>query len=162
MEVCMSVNKYLIFKLAEEKYAIPITKVQEVISYVPITSLHEASEFLKGVINLRGRIIPIIDLRLKFGLSAKEYTERTIFIIVDIVTEKDVYHVGLVVDSVHDVVEIAEDKIEKTPEVGFKFKSKYLQGIIQIDDAMIMILNLDTILATEDVVEIANKVEANV
>lgn len=152
-------NKYLIFTLEKERYAIPIAKVQEVISYVPITSLHEASEFLKGVINLRGRIIPIIDMRLKFGLTAKEYTERTIFIIVDIVTAKDVYHVGLVVDAVQDVVEIPEDKIEKTPEVGFKFKSKYLQGIIQLQDTMVMILNLDSILATEDVVEIAEKVE---
>ncbi|MEJ5361829.1 MAG: chemotaxis protein CheW [Spirochaetota bacterium] len=155
-------NKYLIFRLEAERYAIPIAKVQEVISYVPITSLHEASDFLKGVINLRGRIIPIIDMRLKFGLPAKDYTERTIFIIVDIVTAKDVYHVGLVVDAVHDVVEIPEDKIEKTPEVGFKFKSKYLQGIIQLQDSMVMILNLDSILATEEVVEIAEKVDSEV
>jgi purine-binding chemotaxis protein CheW len=157
-----SANKYLIFKLENERYAIPIAKVQEVISYVPVTSLHEASEFLKGVINLRGRIIPIIDMRLKFGLTAKDYTERTIFIIVDIVTVKDVHHIGLVVDAVQDVVEIPEDKIEKTPEVGFKFKSKYLNGIIQLQEAMVMILNLDSILATDDVVEITEKVESNV
>jgi len=152
-----SYNKYLIFGLENERYAIPIAKVQEVISYVPITSLHDASDFLKGVINLRGRIIPIIDMRLKFGLPEKDYTERTIFIIVDIVTSKDIYHVGLVVDAVQDVVEISEDKIEKTPEVGFKFKSRYLQGIIQLQESMVMILNLDTILAIEDVIELTEK-----
>ncbi|HRS63895.1 MAG TPA: chemotaxis protein CheW [Spirochaetota bacterium] len=156
-------NKYLIFVLETERYGIPIAKVQEVISYVPITSLHETSEsFLKGVINLRGRIIPIIDMRLKFALPEKDYTERTIFIIVEIVTTKDLYHVGLVVDAVQDVVEISEDKIEKTPEVGFKLKNRYLQGLIQLQDTMVMILNLDNILATDEVVELAEKIEINV
>jgi len=153
------INKFLIFTVENEYYAIPISKVQEVIRYTPITSLHETSSFLKGVINLRGRIIPIIDMRLKFGLPEKEYNERTVFIIVEIVGSKDIYHIGIAVDSVRDVVEILPDKIEKTPEVGFKFKSKYLYGIVQLGEQMILILNLDNILTTEEVVEIGQKVE---
>ncbi|MEJ5285102.1 MAG: chemotaxis protein CheW [Brevinematales bacterium] len=151
-------NKYLIFSIENEHYAIPITKVQEVIRYVPITSLHETSNFLKGVINLRGRIIPVVDMRLKFGLQEKEYTDRTVFIIVEILGTKDLYHIGLAVDSVKDVVEIESEKIEKTPEVGFKFKSKYLYGIIQLGEQMVMILNLDSVLTTEEVVEIKENV----
>ncbi|MGC8771076.1 MAG: chemotaxis protein CheW [Brevinematia bacterium] len=151
-------NKYLIFSIENEHYAIPITKVQEVIRYVPITSLHETSNFLKGVINLRGKIIPVVDMRLKFGLPEKEYTDRTVFIIVEILGAKDLYHIGLAVDSVRDVVEIEQEKIEKTPEVGFKFKSKYLYGIVQLGESMVMILNLDSVLTTEEVVEIKENV----
>lgn len=153
-------NKFLIFTVENENYAIPIFKVQEVIRYTPITPLHETSNFLKGVINLRGKIIPIIDMRLKFGLKEVSYNDRTVFIIVEVVGANDIYHIGLAVDSVKDVVEIEKNKIEKTPEVGFKFKSKYLAGIIQLGGEMVMILNMDTILTTDEVVEIGEKIES--
>jgi len=154
-----NLNKYLMFTVENEYYAIPIAKVQEIIRYTPITPLHEASSFLRGVINLRGRIIPIVDMRLKFGLPEKEYDERTVFIIVEVLGATDIYHVGMAVDNVHDVVEIAEDKIEKTPEVGFKFKSKYLYGIVQLGERMVLILNLDGILTNEEVVEMSGQGE---
>jgi len=154
-----SLNKYLMFTVENEYYAISIAKVQEIIRYTPITPLHETSSFLRGVINLRGRIIPIVDMRLKFGLPEKEYNERTVFIIVEVLGAKDIYHIGIAVDNVHDVVEIAEDKIEKTPEVGFKFKSKYLYGIVQLGERMVLILNLDGILTTEEIVEVSEQVE---
>ncbi len=153
-------NKYLIFVVEDEYYAVPISKVQEVIQFIPITPLHETSNFLKGVINLRGRIIPVIDMRLKFGLPEREYTERTIFIIVEVVGGKDIYHLGLIVDNVQDVVEIDQEKVEKTPEVGFKFKSKYLYGIIQLNNRMVMILNLESILTTDEVVEIKENIQS--
>ena len=155
----MAISKYTIFTLENEYYGIPISKVQEVIRYTPITPLHDVSPFLKGVINLRGKIIPVIDMRLKFGMEEKPYNDRTIFIIVEVLSLDMVYHVGLIVDSVKDVVEIDENKIERTTEIGFKFKSKYLQGIIQIGDNMVMLLNLDNILTTEEVVEISDKIE---
>lgn len=153
-------NKYLVFVVDDESYAIPLAKVQEVIRYVPITSLHETSSFLKGVINLRGKIIPVIDMRLKFDLVEQAYTDRTIFIIVEILSSTEAYLVGLIVDHVKDVIEIEESKIEKIPEVGFKFKSKYLYGIIQLGEEMVMILNLDTILTSEEVIELKEKVES--
>jgi purine-binding chemotaxis protein CheW len=154
-----TVKKYLIFSVEKESYGIPITKVQEVIRYMPITRLHEASRFLKGVVNLRGKIIPIIDMRLKFGLSEKPYTDRTVFIIVEILGARDVNHVGLAVDGVKDVVDIPDSAVNRTPEIGFKFKSKYLYGIVQLQDSMVMILNLDSILSTEEVVEIGEQLE---
>lgn len=150
-------NKYLVFNIENEYYAISIDKVQEVIQYTPITPLHETSSFLKGVINLRGKIIPIIDMRLKFGLKEKEYNERTIFIIIEVLTDINKYSIGIAVDSVYEVVEIENSKIEKTPEIGFKFKSHYLYGIIQINNNMCMILNIDNILTTEEIIEIENK-----
>ncbi len=96
-------------------------------------------------------------MRLKFGLPEKPYNDRTVFIIVEFFSGEDLYHTGLIVDGVKEVVEIDEDKIEKTPEVGFKFKTKYLNGIIQIGGEMVMILNLDNILTTEEVVELEQK-----
>jgi len=155
----MDIKKYSIFTLENELYAIPISKIQEIISFTTITPLHDVSNFLKGVINLRGRIIPVIDMRLKFGLPEKQYSDRTIFIIVEVMTKNNLSHIGLIVDSVKEVVEISDDKIEKTPEIGFKFKSKYLYGIIQISGAMVMILNLDNILTTEEIVDLGEKIE---
>ncbi len=152
-------KKYLVFTIDKESYAIPIAKVQEVIRYLPITQLHEASKFLKGVINLRGRIIPIIDMRLKFGLEEKPYSDRTIFVIVEILGAKDINSLGLAVDAVHDVVDLEDSSINKTPEIGFKFRNKYLYGIAQIDARMIMILNLDAILSSEEVIEIGESLE---
>jgi len=151
----MAVQKYTIFNLENEFYAIPISKIQEIISFTPITPLHDVSNFLKGVINLRGRIIPVIDLRLKFGLPEKPYTDRTIFIIVELISGDNTSHIGLIVDSIREVVEIDDQQIEKTAEKGYKFfKGKYLHGITQINNNMIMILNLENILSTEEIIEI--------
>lgn len=154
-----NLKKYLIFNIEKESYGIPISKVQEVIRYMPITRLHEASRFLKGVVNLRGKIIPIVDMRLKFGLPEKPYTDRTVFIIVEILGVRDVNHVGLAVDGVKDVADIPDSAVNRTPEIGFKFKSKYLYGIVQLQDTMVMILNLDSILTTEEVVELGEQVQ---
>ncbi|MEJ5273455.1 MAG: chemotaxis protein CheW [Spirochaetota bacterium] len=153
-------TKYLIFSIAEEHYAIPISKVQEVIQFLPITPLHNTNAYLKGVINLRGKIIPIIDMRLKFGIEEIQYNERTIFIITQISGISQTNSVGLAVDKVMEVVEIDESNIEKTPDIGFKSKNKYLFGIFQKDNKMIMSLNIDNILATSEIVEINQQIQS--
>ena len=93
-------------------------------------------------------------MRLKFNLTEKPYTDRTVFIIVEILGTQEVSHIGMAVDAVQDVADIPEESINRTPEIGFKFKSKYLQGIVQLSGRMVMILNLDVILSTEEVVDI--------
>jgi|GEM_PF-6956332 len=98
-------------------------------------------------------------MRLKFGLQEKQYDERTIFIIVEVIGTRDVHNIGLAVDKVQDVVEVGSDAIEKTPDIGFKSRNKYLYGIIQINNQMVMILNMDSILSTEDVIELKENVE---
>lgn len=148
-------NKYLIFTINTEIYGVPISKVREVIRFVTITPLHEASKFLKGVINLRGRIIPIIDMRAKFGIQEKDYNDRTIFIIVDVSGSKDTVNIGIAVDSVHDVVDIKDEELEKTPDIGLRLKTQYLYGIAKIREKMLMILNMDKILTSDEVVDIS-------
>ncbi|MFN3412126.1 MAG: chemotaxis protein CheW [Exilispira sp.] len=152
-------TKYLIFSIAEEYYAIPISKVQEVIQFLPITRLHNTINYLKGVINLRGKIIPVIDMRLKFGLEEVNYNERTIFIITELTGISQSNSVGLAVDKVMEVIEIDDKKLSSAPDIGFKSKNKYLQGIFQKDEKMIMILNIDNILAESEVIEINEQIK---
>jgi purine-binding chemotaxis protein CheW len=147
--------KYLVFSVAQEHYGIPITKVREVIRHEHITPVHEASEYLKGVINLRGKIIPVIDMRAKFGMEELEYNDRTVFIIVDVAGAKDMYNFGVAVDEVHDVANIPDTDIERTPDVGLKLKSNYLLGIAKVGQKMLMILNIDRILTTDEIVDLS-------
>lgn len=149
-----AVTKYLVFGISDERYGIPVTKVREVIRHERITPVHEATAFLKGVINLRGKIIPIIDMRAKFGLPELEYTDRTVFIIVDVQGTKDVFQFGIAVDAVHEVVDLDEDDYEALPDMGFRLRSAYLLSIAKVGDQMLMILNMDKILQTQEVVEL--------
>ncbi|NPV01726.1 MAG: purine-binding chemotaxis protein CheW [Brevinematales bacterium] len=147
-------TKYLVFNINDEDYGVPISKIREVIRFVKITPIHEASDFLKGVINLRGKIIPIIDMRAKFGMQEQDYSDRTVFIIVDIMGAKEVFNLGMSVDAVQDVVSIKEEDVEKTPDIGLRLKSQYLDGIAKVGEHMIMMLNMDKILGSDEVVEI--------
>jgi len=146
-------TKHLVFNINDEDYGIPISKIREVIRFVKITPIHEASDFLKGVINLRGKIIPIIDMRAKFGMQEQAYSDRTVFIIVDVLGAKEVYNLGISVDAVQDVVDIKEEDVEKTPDIGLRLKSQYLEGIAKVGEHMIMMLNMDRILSSDEVVE---------
>ncbi len=149
-------NKYLIFSINKEDYGVPISKVREVIRFVEITPIHEVSRFLKGVINLRGKIIPIIDMRAKFGIQEMEYSDRTLFVIVDIMGAKDIINIGMAVDAVYDVADIKDEAMEKTPDIGLKLKSQYLYGIANILGKMLMILNIDKILASDEIIDLSS------
>lgn len=148
------VNKYLTFSIAEELYGIPITKVREVIRHEKITTVRDASSYLKGVINLRGKIIPIIDMRAKFGIEERSYDDRTVFVIVDVAGQKEIFNFGIAVDSVHDVSNILDQDIESAPDVGLKLKTNYLLGIAKSERGMLMILNIDRVLTTDEIVDI--------
>ncbi len=147
-------GKYLVFAIAEGNYGIPITKVREVIRHEAITAVHEASTYLKGVINLRGKIIPIVDMRSKFGLEPREYDDRTVFVIVDVGRERESFSFGMVVDTVRDVVSLAAGDIEKTPDVGLRLKSGYLLGIAKSAGAMLMILDIDKVLNSDEILDL--------
>lgn len=147
-------TKYLVFGISEERYGIPVTKVREVIRHERITPVHEASEFLKGVINLRGKIIPIIDMRAKFGMTELDYTDRTVFIIVDVIGSKEPFQFGIAVDAVHEVVDLDEGDHETLPDMGFRLRSSYLLSIAKVGTQMLMLLDIDKILQTQEVVDL--------
>jgi purine-binding chemotaxis protein CheW len=144
-------GKYLTFTLAEEEYGIGILKVKEIIGMMPITTIPRAPDFVKGVINLRGKVIPIIDLRLKFDMDAIPYSDRTCIIVVEIDSEKSTVLIGIVVDAVSEVLNIREDEIEDTPEFGTRLNTEYILGMAKIQKGVKILLNIDQVLSSEEI-----------
>jgi purine-binding chemotaxis protein CheW len=144
-------GKYLTFTLAKEEYGIGILKVKEIIGMMPITTIPRTPEFVKGVINLRGKVIPIIDLRLKFNMAAIPYSDRTCIIVVEIDSDKDTVLIGIVVDAVSEVLNIREDEIEDTPKFGTRLNTEYILGMAKIQKGVKILLNIDQVLSSEEI-----------
>jgi purine-binding chemotaxis protein CheW len=144
-------GKYLTVVLENEAYGIGVLKVREIIRMQKITPVPQMPTFVKGVINLRGRVIPIVDLRVKFGLKA-EFAERTCIVVVQVKlpTEQTV-QMGLIVDSVEEVVTLQATEIEPTPEFGAKIDTTYLLGMAKIKGAVKTLLDIDRVVAPETV-----------
>ncbi|MBN2688722.1 MAG: purine-binding chemotaxis protein CheW [Deltaproteobacteria bacterium] len=140
-------GKYLTFELAGEEYGVEILKVKEIIGIMNITSVPQTPEFVKGVINLRGKVIPVIDLRLKFGMNTKEYNERTCIIVVDI----NNMVTGIVVDSVSEVLNIKAEEIEETPSFGVNLYTGYILGMAKLKGQVKILLDIDKVLTSTDV-----------
>ncbi|OAB35801.1 chemotaxis protein CheW [Paenibacillus macquariensis subsp. defensor] len=143
--------KVIVFKLGDEEYGIEVDKVQTIERMVPITRVPKTFTFVKGVINLRGVVIPIIDLRGRFSLPLIDYTESTRIIIVAV----NEMEVGFIVDSANDVIDLNTDKIENPPEVVGGIKAKYLQGVAKIDEERLLImLNLSEVLNKNEIIQL--------
>lgn len=145
-------DKYLTFHLAGEDYGIEIAFVTEIIGIQKITEVPDMPQFIKGVINLRGKVIPVMDVRLKFNLDEKEYNERTCIVVVDISDTS----IGLVVDEVSEVVDIPETQVEPPPQTGTGTSSRYLKGMGKLDDEVKILLNVDKLLYDEELEKIAS------
>lgn len=143
-------GKYLTFCLAGEEYGIGILKVKEIIGIMPITIVPQTPKYIKGVINLRGKVIPVIDLRLKFALAAAEFTERTCIIVVEIATAGRMIMMGIVVDSVSEVLNIKAADIEATPSFGTKLNTEYILGMAKTGGGIKILLDIDKILSVEE------------
>jgi len=150
----MATGKYLTFTLDEEEYGIGILKVKEIIGMMDITSVPRTPEFIKGVINLRGKVIPIIDLRLKFGMGAIPYTDRTCIIVVEIDSEKGTILIGIVVDAVSEVLNIQEGEIEETPAFGTQLNTDYILGMAKTQGGVKILLNIDKVLSIEEITDL--------
>lgn len=144
-------GKYLTFSLANEDYGIAILKVREIIGMMPITAVPRTPEYIKGVINLRGKVIPVTDLRMKFGLDAIEYNERTCIIVVEIASTSCKLPIGVVVDSVSEVLNIKSDDIEAAPSFGAKLDIDYILGMAKMDGGVKILLDIDMVLSAQDI-----------
>ncbi|HYM26008.1 MAG TPA: chemotaxis protein CheW [Vicinamibacterales bacterium] len=142
-------GKYLTFALAGEEYGVPVLKVREIITIMDITAVPQMPEHVKGVINLRGKVIPIIDLRLKFGLPVSADTDRTCIVVVEVDVDAGRIMLGVIVDSVSDVLHISTEDVEATPEFGVKLDTTYIRGIAKIKGAVKLLLDLDRMLAAQ-------------
>ena len=143
-------GKYLTFTLADEDYGIGILKIKEIIGMLPITSVPQTPEFVKGVINLRGKVIPVMDLRLRFGMMSIDYTERTCIIVVEIAGQTGTILVGIVVDAVSEVLNIKGDEIEKTPTFGTKLNTDYILGMAKMEGGVKILLDIDQVLSSDE------------
>jgi purine-binding chemotaxis protein CheW len=150
-------GKHLTFSLDREEYGIGILKVKEIIGMMRITPVPQTPEFVKGVINLRGKVIPVIDLRLRFGMHSIEYNDRTCIIVVEINANWSRIHTGIVVDSVSEVLNIKGSDIEDAPTFGAKLNTDYILGMAKMGGGVKILLDIDRVLSAQelDVLEAA-------
>ncbi|MEI7447415.1 MAG: chemotaxis protein CheW [Burkholderiales bacterium] len=139
-------REYLTFRLGEEEYGLDILKVQEIRGYEQPTRIANAPAFIKGVVNLRGVIVPIVDLRLKFNLGSAEYNDFTVVIILNLGARV----VGIVVDSVSDVMELAPEQIRPAPEVGAAVDADFITGLGTLNDRMLILIEIERLMSAAD------------
>ncbi|MBF0530557.1 MAG: purine-binding chemotaxis protein CheW [Deltaproteobacteria bacterium] len=143
-------GKFLTFNLAGEEYGIGILKVKEIIGMMPITPVPQTPHFVRGVINLRGQVIPVIDLRQKFGMADLAYTDRTSIIVVEVRFGTSKVQIGIVVDSVSEVVNIKSEDVEETPTFGTKMDTDYILGMAKISGGVKILLDIDRVLTGQE------------
>ncbi|MBX9895911.1 MAG: chemotaxis protein CheW [Nitrosomonas sp.] len=139
-------NEFLTFRLGNEEYGIEILKVQEIRGYEAITQIANAPDFIKGVVNLRGIIVPIIDMRIKFCLGSVEYDQFTVVIILNVAGRV----MGIVVDGVSDVISLESEQIRPTPELGSVIDTEYIMGLGTIDDRMLIMIDIEKLMSSHD------------
>ena len=144
-------GKYLTFALAGEEYGIGILKVREIIGLMQITAVPKTPQHFRGVINLRGKVIPIVDLRLKFDLEQSESTDRTCIIVVEIVSDGKKIGMGVVVDSVSEVINIKSAEIEDTPSFGSRLDTSYILGMAKIGQSVKILLDIDKVMSHDEI-----------
>ncbi|MFO7932270.1 MAG: chemotaxis protein CheW [Thermodesulfobacteriota bacterium] len=143
-------GKYLTFNLGNEGYGLEILKVQEIIGMQEITKIPRTPAYVKGVINLRGRVIPVIDLRLKFGMQEQELTRKTCIILVKVQKDDTSLVMGIIVDEVSEVLNISGDQIEAAPSLGSRVDTRFILGMAKTESAVKILLDIDKVLSEEE------------
>ena len=143
-------NQYLTFTLAGEEYGVDILRVQEIKGWTPVTHIPNAPDFLKGVLNLRGAIVPIVDLRVRFSLESIEYTPTTVVIVLSVVAEGQERTFGIVVDAVSDVLNIPADEVRPKPDFGTVVDANFISGLATVNEQMVMLLDIDRLLRHDE------------
>jgi purine-binding chemotaxis protein CheW len=145
-----SLTSYLTFKLGDELFAAGVSKVIEILEIPKITKVPRSPEFMRGVVNLRGNVLSVIDSRIKFGLPPVEDTVSTCIIVMNIQIDNQDITLGLIADAVKEVVEIDKTSIQALPEIGSKYRSEFIEGMVKSNDQFIMILNIDLLFSSQE------------
>lgn len=155
-DTTLELKSYLSFRVGGEHFAINAKHIHSIIELIPITKVPQMPEFMLGIINLREQAIPVIDTRIQFGIEPTATTSNSCIIILEIYATEQKILVGNLVDSVSEVVEIEKDKILSTPDIGGKYKSEFISGVIQLDKSFIMVLNIQKLLTSDSIACISN------
>ena len=148
--VCELEGKYLTFSLGQEEYGIEITRVIEIIGIMPFTALPQTPDYIKGVINLRGKVIPVIDLRLKFGMEEREHTDQTCIIVIEFYQDGQKVQIGLIVDSVSEVLNVDSEDLEETPKFGITLNTDFILAMAKGNNIVRTLLDVDKVLSSSD------------
>ena len=146
----METTQYLTFKLADEVFALDISKVREVLDFTTITKVPKTPEFMRGVINLRGSVVPVVDLRLKFGMSKTEKTVNTCIIITEVTVDSETAVLGALADSVQEVMDLDPDHIEPAPKIGTHLNTEFIRGMGKRENTFVIILDIDKVFSTDE------------
>ena len=159
MEKHNTQESYLSFKLGKETFASNVSKVLNILEMPTITEVPQAPAYMVGVMNLRGAVLPVIDSRVKFGMSSTKVTTNTCVLVLEIDTDNESITIGALVDTVEKVLEIEEDKINPSPSIGTTYKTEFIQGMVEKDEGFIMILNMDKVFTSRDIITIQDNLE---
>ena len=144
-------RQYLTFNLGEESFALDVSHVREILEFTTTTKVPKTPDYMRGVINLRGSVIPVLDMRLKFGMSVTEKTVNTCIIVVEVSFEGEDTIIGALVDSVQEVFELEPDQIEPAPKIGTQLKTEFIKGMGKRDDRFIIMLDIDKVFSSEEI-----------
>ncbi len=153
------VTQYLTFKLGGEIFGVDVSQVQEILELTPITRIPQTPLFMKGVINVRGKVVPIVDLRLKFGMEEQESTVDTCIVVVEVAMEGETVVLGAVADSVDEVIDQQPDQIEPPPRIGTNLNTEFIKGMGKRDDHFIIILDINKIFSAKEI-EVIQRAES--
>ena len=153
------ISQYLTFSLYNEKYAVSVSNVREILEVIPITRVPGMPDYMKGVLNLRGSVVPVIELRKKFSLPDAENTIDTSIIILEINNGTEMMLIGALVDSVQEVINISSEEIEPSPTIGMNMKTDFITGMFQHDKDFLIILNINKVLSSEEIISLPQKTE---
>jgi len=154
-----AIQTFLSFKMDKEVFAINVSKVINILEMKQITKVPKTPKFLKGVINLRGTVLPVVDLRIKFGLPEKETTVDTSIIVLSIEKDGETTLLGTLVDAVSEVLELKMDEIAPSPTIGTKYDSGFIQGMWKVDEEFIMILDIDKVFSVDDIIDFKEQID---
>jgi purine-binding chemotaxis protein CheW len=143
-------TQYLTFKLDDEIFALDISKVREVLDFTAITKVPRTPDFMRGVINLRGSVVPVVDLRLKFGMSKTEQTVNTCIIITEVAVDGETTVLGALADSVQEVMELGPDQIEPAPKIGTKLDTQFIMGMGKQNERFVIMLDIDKVFSVDE------------
>ncbi len=143
-------GQYLTFRLGQEIFAIEVAKVREVLDLAPITAIPRTPEFMSGVINLRGSVVPVVDLRLCFEMAKTENTRNTCIVVVEVLLDNDSIVIGALADSVEEVIDLEPEQIQPPPRIGTRIRTDFIRGMGKRETQFIMILDIDRVFSAED------------
>lgn len=143
-------TKFVTFQLDEEEFALEISKVREVLDFTTVTKVPQTPDFMVGVINLRGSVVPVVDLRLKFGMSETRNTVDTRILIVEVTVDEETTVLGALADAVREVIELESGQIGPPPKIGTRLRTEFIHGMARKDEEFIIILNVDLVFSSDD------------